>query len=482
MQIKKTHKKPLIIEPVVVIGAGWSGLACAVTLVQQGYKVCLLESAREPGGRARSVHLKGLLANQAPEHQRVDNGQHIMLGAYHYTQNLFKALGLKEAEILQRLPLELPMLSPENTSIHLKTLPLPAPLHLLFALLTLKGFSLVERFKTLQMALRLSLSRYKLKQDISVLNLLTGHQQTPKIITALWEPLCLATMNTPIHYASGQVFLNVIKDSFSRKRRDSDLIFFRFDLSHIFCTPAVQFIKRNNSQVQCANKVTELQIKKSLENNSLAHFFVKSNQGSYQSQVVVLATPAHITDKLLHTSANQACYEKQSFLKPQNASLKYCYEPICTIYMQYPTHIRLPKRMIGLFNTTGQWAIDRSLNKQPGLIAVVISGPGKHTTMSHSQLADTIHKELALVIANLPALLEYRIITEKRATLSCRVNIERQRPTNNTLIPGLYLAGDYTDTGYPSTLEGAIKSGVMAAKQIIKTHSDFTLKEKIAKI
>lgn len=457
-------------EPIIIVGAGWSGLACAVTLAEQGYKVCLLESARHVGGKARSVNFKDQFSNQA-----VDNGQHIMLGAYYYTRTLFKSLGLKESDCFERQPLELQMFSPNDKNVHIKAPLLPAPLHLLTALLNTKGFTVTARFKAIQMALKLAFTGFKLNRDISVYDLLVQHKQTEKVIQVLWEPLCLATMNTPIQYASGKVFLSVLKDSFSRKREDSDLMFFRFDLSRLFCKPAVQFISAQGSQVICADKVVDLRLIKKPTNNSTARFIITTRQKTYHSHQLVLAAPANISNKLLHSPANMAAFRRQSFLKPENASLLYFYEPIYTIYLQYPPHIKLPGRMIGLFHSTGQWAIDRSLNNQPGLIAVVISGPGKHTQMPSPQLIDTIHNELSLLIEDLPAPLEHRLIKEKRATFSCRVGIEDQRPVNETAIPGLYLAGDYTNTGYPCTLEGAIKSGVTAAHKIINNNSRFTL-------
>ena len=133
--------------------------------------------------------------------------------------------------------------------------------------------------------------------------------------------------------------------------------------------------------------------------------------------------------------------------------------------------------MIGFVHTTAQWAIDRSLTKQPGLIAVIISGPGNHTQISHAKLAEVIHQELSDSLTNLPDFISYQIIIEKRATFSCRVNIELLRPDNETNIPGLFLAGDYTNTHYPSTLEGAIRSGLSAAQKIIDRNnaSHFTL-------
>jgi uncharacterized protein with NAD-binding domain and iron-sulfur cluster len=123
--------------------------------------------------------------------------------------------------------------------------------------------------------------------------------------------------------------------------------------------------------------------------------------------------------------------------------------------------------MVGFFNTTTQWAIDHRLCNQAGLFAIVISASGKHETLSKETLITLVHQELKLCLPNLPELISSQVIIEKRATFSCTVGIENQRPDNATLIPGLYLAGDYTQTHYPATLEGAIRSGQEAANKVI---------------
>ena len=451
---------------VIIIGAGWSGLACAITLVKQGFTVRLLESAQQTGGRARQVQFKHFLSSET-----IDNGQHIMLGAYHSTLSLFKEIGLSEKDILERQPLELNLLSAKQPFIQLKTKSYPAPLHLLFGFMSMQGLTLNERFKIISMALHLEISCYKLKNDISVKQLLNKHSQSTKIINALWEPLCLATLNTPIEYASAQVFLKVLKDSFSKKNHDSDLLFFRQDLSQLFCLPAGDFINKNGSSIHCEEKVIAVQTDPVESNQFIIQTRKQSKKHSYKSKQVVIATPAYITKTLLKTFSSHKHTVNESLLKPANASLNYQYEPICTVYLQYPSTFSLAHRMIGFYNTTAQWAIDRSLTNQPGLIAVVISGPGQHSRLSHQQLSENIHQELSTCISNLPDLLSYQIIIEKRATFSCRVNIDQQRPQNKTQIPGLYLAGDYTNTHYPSTLEGAIRSGQSAARQIMEKRS-----------
>jgi len=437
---------------VIIVGAGWSGLACGVTLAAQDIKVHLLESAPQAGGRARAVQLKNFLKGQS-----IDNGQHIMLGAYHAILNLFKTMGLNEADLVTRQPLALTLLSPNNSSVVLKTPSLPAPLHLVFALLSAQGLTFRERSSAIIMSLKLALKGYKLAQDISVKDLLQQHKQSSKTIQSLWQPLCLATMNTPIEKASAQVFLNVLKDSFNYKRSDSDCLFLTRDLSQAFTLPAIKFIIEHGGQIHCKQKIIQF--------DSLnQQFTIHSNDLSYQSQTLVLATPPHITKKLISRHGN-------AVLKPPTASLDYYYEPICTIYLQYPPETQTKTIMTGFFNTTSQWAIDRSVCQQAGLIAVVISGSGNHTKISHKQLAEKVHHELSSCLPDLPQWLDYRVIIEKRATFSCRVNIEQQRPYNNTQIPNLFLAGDYTNTHYPATLEGAVRSGINAAQQIILSHA-----------
>jgi squalene-associated FAD-dependent desaturase len=435
-------------QDVVIIGGGWSGLASAVHLADHGYQVTLLESARQLGGKARSVSFKGAFSRQT-----LDNGQHIMLGAYHYTRNLLKLIGQNEQEVLVRQPLELKMYSPQQNNVLLKTIALPAPLHLFWALLTVKGIGLIDRLRVISLASKLATTDYRIYEDINVADFLQQHKQPSSLIKALWEPLCLATLNTPMTIASTQVFLNVLKDSFSHQRRDSDFLFFTQDLDQFFCQPARRFILKKGGQIVCSSKVTTV-----LPAHS-HHFSVVSSQHSYRCRNVIIATPASVTKKLLQRFP--------SALIPEAASLNFNYEPICTVYLQYPEYFRLPAPMVGFTDTLGQWAIDRSLYQQAGLIAVVISGPGKHLQLSNKSLAETLHLELKQCLDTIPELLYYQVVIEKKATFSCHVNVQRQRPSNQTHIDGLFLAGDYTDTNYPATLEGAIKSGIQAAKQVI---------------
>ncbi len=437
-----------------IIGAGWSGLACAVVLAEAGIPVVVLESAPQAGGRARTVRYKKSLSSLT-----LDNGQHIMLGAYHNTLQLFRRLGINEQDVLIRQTLGLTLYSTDHPVISLKTPALPAPLHLIYALLNFNNIIWLDRFKVIRMLIKLRFQKFRLQSDISVHELLHRHLQPDIIIQALWEPLCLGTMNTPVKQASAQVFLHVLEKSFNQRTQASDLLFFKTDLSSAFCEPAVAYIKQKGGQVLLSRRVRK--IESINPSRSGSRFIIHTKNSQLESSQLVLATPAHITAQLQQQNFN---------LIPADSSLNFFYEPICTIYLQYPEKVLLPQIMSGFFDSVSQWAIDHSVNQQPGLIAVVISSSGKHLQRSHQQLADVIHNELKLIINNLPHYLDYQVVIDKKATFNCHVNINAQRPDFITSCRHLYLAGDYTSTGYPATLEGAVTSGIKAAHYIIGQH------------
>lgn len=194
-------------NPVVIVGAGWAGLAAAVRLTQQGHNVILFESAKQAGGRARSVTFND---------KDVDNGQHLLIGAYTDCLKLMNTVGININDALKHIPLRLtvfdkPEINKESSPLFLKAPPLPAPLHLLYALFTAKGLKLKDRMAAVRFGLYLNKNNYQLKQDISVEELFITTKQTEILIRQLWEPLVLSTMNTPIKSASANVFIRVLK-------------------------------------------------------------------------------------------------------------------------------------------------------------------------------------------------------------------------------------------------------------------------------
>lgn len=431
---------------VVIVGGGWSGMAAALELSQHQIPFTLLESAPQLGGRARTVTHAGL---------DVDNGQHLLIGAYHEILRLLSMMGIEESSVLFREPLNLEI-QENGASLQLSAPPLPAPLHLLWALATAKGLSLYDKWRAIRMSLHLQLSNFQLMEDCSVAALLARHHQGKELIRRFWEPLCIATLNTPMDKASATVFLRVLQDSFTHKRTDADLLIPRVPLGALFPDTAASFLHKQHGidTIYMRHRVTSLQIEQECITG------ISGNFGDIQTREVILAVSP--------TAATRLLYQQPTlkYLADQISQLGS--QPIITAYLQFPSHFCLPQHMLGLSNRLAQWLFDRSVCNQPGLIAVVISTDGEHCRWDNARLLERLQQEIHEEFPDWPAYEQAWVIREKRATFECRVGIEALRPDNSTPIHGLWLAGDYTDTGYPATLEGAVLSGVQCARRLIE--------------
>ena len=433
---------------VAVIGGGCAGLSAATSLVERGIQVTVFESSSQLGGRARTV----VVENNDQMHL-LDNGQHILLGAYKETLRLLKKVGVEEKKVLKRIPLQMHLLNKQASTVFSLNSAhyLPAPFNTLIALLTCKGLSFSERLSAIKFMYQLKSSVFQLNKDIPLWQFLTSQHQTERAIEMLWEPLCLAALNTPLEIASTRVFLNVLKDSFTGNKRSSDFLLPKLDLSQVLSQPLAQYIQAKGGIIRLNKRVRGL---KTSDNG----FYVETRDGQhYFSHVVVALSPARV-DHLL-----------EDIPKLQHAMTQvqaYSYQPIYTIYLQYPRTIKMPKIMIGLSGTIAQWVFDKGqLTGEKGLLAVIISASGKHQRMNQDELALLVAQELYHAFPQLTKPLWYKVIAEKRATFTCTPS--QTRPTNKTAQPGLYLAGDYTYADYPATIEGAVRSGLNCANLIV---------------
>ena len=433
------------IDPVMIIGAGWAGIAAALHLHQQGIPCQVFESAPRPGGRARSVVQHG---------HELDNGQHLLIGAYRETLRLLSLIaqpGASEMDVLLRMPLRLRVWG-ENEQIHLRAPALPAPLHLATALLTARGISWREKIAALRMGLALHRSGYTLDHDISVDALLVQHRQGVRLTRLFWQPLCIATLNTPPETASAQVFLHVLRDSFSQRAEDAQLLLPKVPLGRLFAESAAKYL---GDRVRCRHKVEALVI----ENGQLTALMINGQQ--HPCQQAILATSPEAAARLLSPHLPE--------LAAQLRALRS--QPITTAYLHYPEDCALPDPMIGLHGGIAQWLTDRRIAGQPGLIAVTISTSEAVARLDKQTLCETLHQEILQHFPDWPAPHRCQLIHERRATFDCRVGIQSQRPPYPTPVSGLYLAGDYTANDYPATLEGAVRSGVQCADYLLQTRA-----------
>lgn len=433
-----------MMKPVIVIGAGWAGLAAAVDLCRHDIPVRLVEATGDIGGRARRIERGG---------RTLDNGQHLFLGAFRDTLDLAARIGVNEPDAFDRTPLQLCIRSAKR-DIRVKLGNQPAPLHLVRGLQSLTGLSMAERLRAVGLGMSLARHRFSIGTDMSVADWLARHHQTQALIQGIWEPLCRATLNTPASEASAEVFLRVLHDAFLRRREDSDLLIPKTDLSRILPDPAAAFIRRHGGDIELENRVTGLEIDQDVLTG------IATENGSMPAERVIIAIPASACRELL--APHRPLHELSDKLSNLTST------PIYSVYLEFPRPVALDAPFVGIINGTPYWIFDRTRQNQPDTIAVVISGHGPHVDMDDDGLTRQVDAKLAQFYPHWPSPGNSIVIRETQATFACRTGVNAIRPGNVTPVRGCWLAGDHTDTGYPATLEGAVKSGREAARRVIE--------------
>ncbi|MEB0138056.1 MULTISPECIES: hydroxysqualene dehydroxylase HpnE [unclassified Undibacterium] len=427
---------------IAVIGAGWAGCAAAIALNQAGHRVSLFEATRTAGGRARRVELQGMA---------LDNGQHLLLGAYRNSLAMLRQVGIDPDLALLRLPLQM-IYPPGEDGMHFlapRSTWWPAPLHLTIALWQATGLTRADKMALARFSSTARWMDWQLNEDCSVTELLQGFEQSERLCRLMWVPLCLAALNTPPEQASAQIFLHVLRDSLGARRAASDMLIPRMDLSSLFPQRATEYLLQRGAHVHFGQAIRQLQ------RSTSGQWQLSQDVDAPHYDGVIVACDPDNARRLLQT-----CGEESVPAFEQAA--------ICTCYLQYRADLQLARPLFALRDDVaaqawGQYVFDRGQldASQAGLLAVVISAA--HGLPDHSTLAAAIAQQLALSFAmpELAAPRWSRVITEKRATFNCKVALAR--PDNQTGQAGLLLAGDYTAGPYPSTLEGAVNSGLRAA-------------------
>ena len=432
---------------VAVIGAGWAGCTAAVEATRRGHHVTLFEASRTLGGRARRVDVMHKGKTLA-----LDNGQHILIGAYAETLKLMADVGINIPGSLLRLPLTLRF--PDGSGLALPNL--PAPLDALAGIMAARGWSWLDRLSLLKVAIGWQLSSFQCSAQQSVTSLCKG--LAPNVMSSLIEPLCVSALNTPAERASGRVFLRVMQDSLFSSKGGSNLLLPLVDLSALMPNAAAEWLQRLGSEVKLGERVQSIP-----HDQSRWHLVTQTSEGLEVSKtfdVVILACPPVEAARLVQ-SADVPC----AAWLAQTQALQF--EAITTVYAIAPG-ARLSQPMLALRvsdDHPAQFVFDRGqLGGPPDLLAFVISASvGDSATLS---------QRVALQAADQLGLKDVQVlqtIVEKRATFACTPGL--QRP-GMQLSPTLLACGDYVEGPYPATLEGAVRSGLAAARciSVIKSH------------
>lgn len=448
---------------VVVVGAGFAGLSAAVRLTRKGARVLVLEARSRLGGRATAF----------PDRETgelVDNGQHILMGCYTETFGFLRDIGAPDNVRLDP-QLAVTMIDRQGRRTRLSCPSLPAPLHLVAGLLEWDALSWSDRIGMLGMAAPLKNARRELQgaavraasPDETVENWLIRNGQTPRLRELLWDPLAIAALNQMPQQAAAPPFARILAEMFSDDPRAAAIALPTKPLHLMYAEPAREFIERHGGAVR-----TGATAKMILTPDGGAVAGVRAGNETWTTSRVISSVPwfalADVFDEAppaLHGVIDRAARMDSS--------------PIVTVNLWFDRRV-LDLPFVGLPGRAMQWVFDKGqivahlraegapVGGQASHLSLVSSGAAEILTETNEALIHRAHEELLDALPDVRAarLVRATVVREPRATFSLAPG-QPARPPTETGLRGLLLAGDWTDTGLPATIEGAVRSGNRAA-------------------
>ncbi len=439
---------------VVIIGAGVAGLSAAVEMGKTGRHPLLLEAAGIPGGRARS-HFD-------PRFERpMDNGPHLIIGAYCHFLEFLRTIGSRH--LLQDPGAIRYLFQNRKGDKRLLACPgwLPAPLHLLAGLIRFCRGDPRDLISALRLARDLERSAKnagKEEQTRSVTEWLQRDlKQSDRLFQQLWGPLTLAALNEPPASAEAGLFAEVLRRAFLEDPQGALPLFPTAPLSQLIAEPALALIQKQGGSIRLGCRVTGF----NTQGDQLLNIQTKENPIDLRGgRIPVISTlPPQALGRLLPQWSDEQPWSNLASA------------PIVSVHLDYGRPLRLPFPLLGLPFHVSQWFMDRgALQSLPhGAFSAVISGAYREMHWSRSRLADQVRVDLEGVLPELRGKmpLAQRVIRERHATFAAWPGSTQQRPEIKTPWRNLWLAGDWTATGLPATLEGATLSGLTVAKRIV---------------
>ena len=436
--------------PVIIVGGGVAGLSAAVHLAHAGRSVTLFDRRQHLGGRTYSFR-------DETTGDTVDNGQHLLMGCYADTLRYLDLIGSRPLARLQRsLHIDFAdVLTGRKTALH--AAPLPAPFHVFGGLLRLPTLTTRDKVRLLTMGLELLWSapwkEYAL-QHMTVEHWLRELGQSESARRHLWDVIVIGSLNDAPDRVSALLFFRVLRKAFFGRRSNASLLIPTVGLSELLVNPARAFIENHRGQAITGTAIAQVVIRdgRAAGVRTAAHELPASH--------VILAVPHHTVGTLLPDSA---------FAR---SAAQLASSPIITVNLWFDRSV-MEEEFVALLNGRMQWAFNRSRmlgsSKEGQFVACVLSGAGDLVMLEKDELVGMALKDLGAVF---PAVAGAQVrhslvVKEMRATFAPVPGSEKFRPGTTTDIPGLFLAGDWTNTGFPATIEGAVLSGRMAAETVL---------------
>lgn len=431
----------------IVVGGGCAGLSCATTLAERGYRVLVLEKKPYLGGRTSSFTDK-------VSGETVDHGQHLFLGCYHETKKYLHRIGsLKDLFFWNSF--QTPLYGKDGSRHVLRTSTFPAPFHTLMGILAFGALSWKERFSVCKVALAAKFFK-KQTENKSVQDWLKELSQSDATIERFWDPLVLATLNIESKLAPAHLLAVVLDQGFMQKRSDSFVGLSRVGLTELIGVPAKTYLESRHGEVRLRQRVQKL-----LFSQGLATGVMLEDGGALHAKCVVSAVPPNVL---------QPWMPDADFLNDLFSS------PILSLHL-WLENPPFEDVFVGFWGTTFHWAFQRKkILKDPGTshVTFVISSAFDVMKKTKDELVALALEELKLVTDRTLVVKRALVTKEPEATWVPAISASILRVSPKKQWNGMYVCGDWTDTGLPGTIEGAVKSGHLCAQAVIRDRTNLT--------
>ncbi len=441
-------------EPIIVIGAGFAGLSAAVRLVEAGRSVVVLEATKTGGGRSRSFH-------DNVTGREIDNGQHLIMGCYRETMAFLRAIGAADDVVQFQRNLAVHMVKPGGKRIDLECPALPAPLHLAAGLIGMKGVGWLHRAAALRAGLLLRGEVLRPDDNETCDAWLRRMGQTQTIRGAFWEPLIWAVLNDDPLVASAAMLVAVLDRAFMTTRDASSLGVPRRPLSEVYVDRAVAWLRERGSEVRFATPVRKLELD---AEGKVEGVLLKSGERIASRSVITAIPPNALLELLPESTLQHLVFRDVARLESS---------PIVNLWVVLDRPL-LDRPFLGLVGSPLHWLWDRDqIEGRPtgegSLLSVTISGARSFVHDQPEALRELFLGELARYFPTSKAkITAFRVVKEKRATISHAAGTYHRRPETRSPLRGLWLAGDWVRTGLPATIESASQSGHDAARALLE--------------
>jgi hydroxysqualene dehydroxylase len=432
---------------VIIIGGGFAGLQAGVALSEQGASVLLLERRNFLGGRAYSF-LDPLTGDV------VDNGQHLFMGCYERTIAFLEKIGCLDRLSFQDKP-RVDFLDRENGFTSFECPRLPAPLYAVAGLLRLKGLTMGDKLRAYKVGRAIKKIGKRDQNDLTVSDWLDRLDQSQRIKERFWNPMAIATLNESPEIASAAMLKVVLKEAFGKGIKNAAIGISRVGLSDLYTEGAQEFIEARGGEVRTGAQVARLIV----ERGRAAAVELKDGE-RIEADYFISAVPHSAFLQMISDELRTGEFMQLASLESS---------PIVSINLWFDRPA-IDREFVGLIGAQSQWIFNKDLivkpNRRANQIAVIISAARKFVDYTKEQLVEMALAELndLLPETRFAKLRHSRIVKEREATLSHTVESDRIRPGPRTKARNLILAGDWTATGLPATIESAVVSGEMAAR------------------